>query len=122
MNNVRQIVEEETLKLLNETNKSITVSDLKDSANLESLGMTSIDWARLLAILEIKLNKTPFKNTASVTDISTFGEVITAYTQSAKIIETEAHKDSVTRATARRQARTLHVNRKNVNSTSVQSE
>ena len=115
MNKIRQIIKEETLKLLNETNQSITIADLKDSTELESLGLGSIDWARLLAILEIKLNSTPFQNSASVTDVSTLGEVIGAYTQSAEAkvqpptIETTNNK--AMRAVARKQARTLRENR-----------
>lgn len=123
MNNHEELIRKEVLKLLNETNDSLTLMDLEDSAELESLGLGSIDWARLLAILEIKLESTPFENTVSVTDVSTLGEVIAAYNPyKEKKVTVQTQEPRQARSMKRREARTSKRNRRSNISTKLQSE
>jgi len=109
MDVIKLVVKQEVLKLLNETNSSLTISDLKDSDNLEALGMSSVDWSRLLAILEIKLGLRPFSTIIDIIDVSSLGELISIYAKDTAIPirqdEQKINIDAVGRAATRKEAR-----------------
>ena len=120
MNDIQNIIKQEVLKIVHETTETLALEDLKESDDLsENLGLQSIDWARLLAILEIKLDLNPFAQMMSVTDVRTLGDFINAYVkaQTSNNQETESATDeilreSANRATLRRHAGLLQKNRK----------
>ncbi|MBP7964359.1 MAG: hypothetical protein KBG20_00345 [Caldilineaceae bacterium] len=50
-----------------------------DAALVDTLGLRSLDLARILAILELKLNVNPFAELVSITSVRTVGDLCAAY-------------------------------------------
>ncbi|MCB0207832.1 MAG: acyl carrier protein [Anaerolineae bacterium] len=79
MENLEQIIRNVILAVAQE--ESIEVVTLHDSQKLvDDLGFKSLDLARILAILELKLGVDPFSsNLVAITDVRTVGDLCTAY-------------------------------------------
>jgi acyl carrier protein len=62
--------------------KSLTVDELKNDAKLvDEIGFRSIDLARILAILELKLGIDPFASLVPITSVRTVADLCAAYAQ-----------------------------------------
>lgn len=78
MNNLKQIIYSTVRKVVEE--ESIEVGEIhEDDALVDNLGLRSMDLARILAILELKLNVNPFAELVSITSIRTVGDLCAAY-------------------------------------------
>ncbi|MEM7535100.1 MAG: acyl carrier protein [Chloroflexota bacterium] len=62
--------------------QTLDISEIHDDdALVETLGLRSLDLARLVAILELKLSVDPFAELVSITSIRTVGDLYGAYSQ-----------------------------------------
>ncbi|MCB0193850.1 MAG: acyl carrier protein [Anaerolineae bacterium] len=79
MGNLDQIVRDVIRAVAQE--ESIELVDLHDAQRLvDDIGLKSLDLARILAILELKLGVDPFSsNLVSITDVRTVGDLCAAY-------------------------------------------
>lgn len=79
MENIEQIIHNVILKVAQE--EAIELVDLQNSHKLvDDLGFKSLDLARILAILELKLGVDPFtSNLVAITDVRTVGDLCAAY-------------------------------------------
>jgi acyl carrier protein len=75
---IEEIVHAEIRSILQEKNngEQIIRNDLKLNANL---GITSLELARLVSLLEEKLNVDPFMEVVPITSIRTVSDFINAY-------------------------------------------
>ncbi|MBF0118387.1 MAG: hypothetical protein HQK79_06085 [Desulfobacterales bacterium] len=78
MEDVTQIVYETIRKVADE--KDIKLNGIQNSYNLiRDVGFKSIDLARLIAVLELKLKVDPFSKLIPITSIQTVGDLCNAY-------------------------------------------
>jgi acyl carrier protein len=79
MENLEQIIHDVILNVAQE--ESLDLVDLQNSHKLvDDLGFKSLDLARILAILELKLGVDPFtSNLVAITDVRTVGDLCAAY-------------------------------------------
>jgi acyl carrier protein len=78
MDKVERTVHEVVLRIARE--KALEIAGVDNSQGLTAaLGMDSLDIARLIATLELKLGVDPFAKLAAITDMRTVGDLCTAY-------------------------------------------
>lgn len=78
MNNLKPIIYSTVRRVAEE--ESIEVGEIHDDdALVDNLGLRSMDLARILAILELKLKVDPFAELVSITSIRTVGDLCAAY-------------------------------------------
>lgn len=79
MENLEQIIHDVILNVAQE--ESLELVDLQNSQKLvDDIGFKSLDLARILAILELKLGVDPFtSNLVAITDVRTVGDLCAAY-------------------------------------------
>jgi acyl carrier protein len=108
MDHLERIVQEIVLRVVRE--KSPETTCVENGQGLTAgLGLDSLDIARLIAVLELKLGVDPFASLVAITDVRTVGDLCAAY-RSARGSPAEANTvpsfaASVQRAKARRSAR-----------------
>ncbi|ETR70537.1 MAG: hypothetical protein OMM_08743 [Candidatus Magnetoglobus multicellularis str. Araruama] len=78
MNNIENVIHEVVLKVAIE--KELDVSVVQNNQNLiDDIGFKSIDMARIIAILESRLEADPFSELVPITSIQTVGDLCHAY-------------------------------------------
>lgn len=76
-NEVRQAVYEELGEMLAERGKP---AELQDEMNLSSaLGLSSLDLAELVAVLEQRLRRSPFRSEVAITSVRSVGDLCAAF-------------------------------------------
>ncbi|HEV3003357.1 MAG TPA: acyl carrier protein [Pirellulales bacterium] len=109
MDEIEQKVREVVLRVARQ--RSADVSNVDNGHRLTvELGLTSLDFARIIAILEMELGADPFGRCSAITDMRTVGDLCQAYRAAlGKTRENDAagaFAASESRAAARRSAGT----------------
>ena len=107
MNNLNDIIYSTVQRVAEE--QSIEVGEIHEhDALVDNLGLRSMDLARILAILELKLNVDPFAELVSITSIRTVGDLCVAYAKcfaEDENTEDQGTEDQAPKQQARRRAR-----------------
>lgn len=78
MNNLKQTIYSTIQRVAKR--KSLEIGVIRDQdALVDNLGFKSLDLARIIAILELKLDLDPFAELVSITSIRTVGDLCAAY-------------------------------------------
>jgi acyl carrier protein len=79
--NKRETVKAVLLDIVNEVTRPATeIVDLdEDQLLVDQLGLTSLDLARLVAVLEMELDTDPFSDEVPITGVRTVGDLLDAY-------------------------------------------
>jgi acyl carrier protein len=79
--NKRETVKAVLLEIVNEVTKPAEeIEDLDEQQLLvDQLGLTSLDLARLVAVLEMELDTDPFSDEVPITGVRTVGDLLNAY-------------------------------------------
>ena len=105
MENLEQIIQETVLQIAQQKSEDITEVNSEHKLNAD-LGLTSLDLAQLVAILEMKLDADPFAKLVSITSIRTVGDLWDAYEKYFNQSEAEeANQPSFQQSQARAQMR-----------------
>ncbi len=75
---VVEIINEEILSMLSTSGSDIETINMDDTIT-DHLGLTSLDLAQLVAMLEIRLSADPFASHTSITSVRTVGDLSDAY-------------------------------------------
>jgi acyl carrier protein len=78
IDDIENIVHDEILTMLNENNIEFGVISNDVKLNSE-LGVTSLDLARLVSVLDDRLGVDPFIELISITSVRTIGDLVDAY-------------------------------------------
>lgn len=78
MNHLKQIIYTTIQNVVNEQSPGAEAIQEQD-ALVEDLGLKSLDLARIIATLELKLDLDPFAELVSITSIRTVGDLYAAY-------------------------------------------
>jgi acyl carrier protein len=99
---IRQGVLEELTTLLEDRGRSITVRE--DMTLNGEVGLSSLELAELVSLLEQRFGLDPFRRSVAITSIRTVGDLCRAYEMSESEPEQDPHLlEAVRRAEARRQ-------------------
>ena len=80
MQNLKQIIYSTIQNVIEDL--ELPVTEIHDRATLvDELGLKSLDLARVVAILELKLELDPFAELVAITSIRTVGDLCAAYEQ-----------------------------------------
>jgi acyl carrier protein len=106
MDHVEQTVHRVVLRIARQ--RSPAVSGVENGQHLTAeLGLTSLDLARILAVLELELGADPFASLVAITDVRTVGDLCAAYkalSPSPESATSPAFTPSLDRAELRRSA------------------
>ena len=78
MNDLETAVCQTILQIARERNQSLTEVSLQHTL-IADLGLSSLDLAELVALLEMKTGKDPFSNDVSISTVKTVGDLCRAY-------------------------------------------
>jgi acyl carrier protein len=76
--NMRKTVKAVLLEIVNEVADSVEHLD-DDQLLVDQLGLTSLQLARLVAVLELELDTDPFSDEVPITSVRTVGDLLEAY-------------------------------------------
>ncbi len=110
-NDIEQVVVEELVALLEDAEvegPAVDAAAVVKAARLgDDLGLSSLDLAELVTVLEVELEADPFRELVPITSVRTVGDLVTAYVRflSGAEVGPDAAADEAAARAAKRRAR-----------------